>query len=69
MSNNSEMTWRKSSHSGANGNCVEFAVADGDLVAVRNSRFPDGAVLLFDRVELGAFLAAAKVGEFDDLAV
>ena len=44
------------------------AVADGDLVAVRNSRFPDGAVLLFNRDELGAFLAGAKDGEFDDLA-
>ena len=68
MSKNSEMTWRKSSYSGANGNCVEFAVADGDLVAVRNSRFPDGAVLLFNRAELSAFLAGAKNGEFDDLA-
>jgi len=69
MSKNSKMTWRKSSYSGANGNCVEFAVADGNLVAVRNSRFPDGEVLLFNRDELGAFLAGAKDGEFDDLAV
>ncbi len=68
MSKNTDMTWRKSSYSGANGNCVEFAVADDDLVAVRNSRFPDGAVLLFDRGALGSFLAAAKDGEFDDLA-
>lgn len=68
MSKNPNMTWRKSSHSGANGNCVEFAVADGNLVAIRNSRFPDGAVLLFDRAALGAFLAGAKSGEFDDLA-
>lgn len=68
MSKNSKMAWRKSSYSGANGNCVEFAVADGDLVAVRNSRFPDGEVLLFYRAELGAFLAGAKDGEFDDLA-
>ncbi len=66
MSKNAKMTWRKSSYSGANGNCVEFAVADGNRVAVRNSRVPDGEVLLFDRGELGAFLAGAKNGEFDD---
>jgi hypothetical protein len=60
--------WRKSSYSGANGNCVEFAPFGEELVAVRNSRDPEGAVLFFDREELGAFLAAAKDGELDRLA-
>jgi hypothetical protein len=60
--------WRKSSHSGANGNCVEFAPFGDELVAVRNSRDPQGAVLFFDRAELGAFLSAVKDGELDPLA-
>jgi hypothetical protein len=70
MSNESTeiIGWRKSSYSGANGNCVEFAPFGKELVAVRNSRDPEGAVLFFDREELGAFLAAAKDGELDGLA-
>jgi Domain of unknown function (DUF397) len=59
--------WRKSSYSGANGNCVEFAPFGEELVAVRNSRDPQGAVLFFDRTELGAFLDAVKGGELDAL--
>ena len=68
MSENTEITrWRKSSYSGANGNCVEFAPCGADAVAVRNSRDPEGAVLFFDRAEMGAFLAAVKDGELDNL--
>jgi hypothetical protein len=59
--------WRKSSHSGQAGQCVEFRPT-GDLVQVRNSRDPQGARLTFDRAALGEFLAAAKNGELDDLA-
>ncbi|NKY31815.1 DUF397 domain-containing protein [Nocardia speluncae] len=61
--------WRKSTFSNPSGNCVEFAEAAGDLVAVRNSRFPDGGVLFYTRPEIEAFLQGAKAGEFDDLAV
>lgn len=69
MSKNTKITdWRKSSYSGANGNCVEFASFGADAVAVRNSRDPEGAVLFFDRAEMGAFLAAVKGGELDTLA-
>ncbi|WP_231641379.1 DUF397 domain-containing protein [Saccharomonospora sp. NB11] len=64
-----EATWRKSSYSGAMGNCVEVArLASGD-VAVRNSRDPHGPALVYTRAEIAAFLAGAKDGEFDDLAV
>ena len=59
--------WRKSSYSGANGNCVEFAPFGEQLVAVRNSRDPQGAVLFIDRTELGAFFDAVKGGELDSL--
>ncbi|MGH3469789.1 MAG: DUF397 domain-containing protein [Thermocrispum sp.] len=62
------VAWRKSTHSGAQGNCVEVAaLSDGDL-AVRNSRFPTGPALVCTRAELSAFLAAAEAGEFDDVA-
>lgn len=59
-------TWRKSTHSGANGNCMELARLDGGQIAVRNSRFPDGPALVLTLAEVAAFLAGAKDGEFDD---
>lgn len=52
--------WRKSSRSGAVGNCVELAWPDSDAVAVRNSRNPHGPVLVYSRADLTAFLAGVK---------
>jgi len=60
------VAWRKSSRSGALGNCVEVAPV-GDDIAVRNSRFPSGPALVYTRAEIAAFVAGAKDGEFDDL--
>src|SRR5215203_5946974 len=60
--------WRKSGRSSAQGNCVELARLPGDGVAVRNSRDPEGPVLVFTDAELEAFLAGVKDGDFDDLA-
>jgi hypothetical protein len=62
------VTWRKSSRSGQLGNCVETAVLGNGEVAMRNSRYPSGAALIFTRAEMAAFLAGAKDGEFDDVA-
>lgn len=59
--------WRKSVHSGAQGNCVEVAALAGGGIAVRNSRDPQGPALIYTKAELAAFLAGAKDGEFDDL--
>lgn len=61
------VSWRKSARSGALGNCVEMAPLVSGEVAVRNSRFPDGPVLIYTRAEMAAFLAGAKDGEFDDV--
>ena len=57
--------WVKSSYSGpTGGNCVEIAfLADGG-VAMRNSRDPEGAALVFTRAEWDAFLGGARDGEF-----
>lgn len=60
-------TWRKSSRSGAQGNCVEVTPLGGGRIAVRNSRFPGGPALVYSREEMSAFVAAAKAGEFDDI--
>jgi hypothetical protein len=58
------LTWRKSSYSSSNGQCVEVASA-GSVVAVRDSKDPDGAVLLCTRTGVAAFLTGVKAGEFD----
>lgn len=60
-------TWRKSTHSGQLGNCVEAASLDSGEVALRNSRYPRGLALIFSRDEMAAFVAGAKDGEFDDV--
>ncbi|MBB5786032.1 DUF397 domain-containing protein [Jiangella mangrovi] len=57
--------WRKSSKSGAQGNCVEVAPLPTGTIAVRNSRHPDGPALIFTPDEMTAFVDGAKAGEFD----
>lgn len=61
-------TWRKSSYSGANGNCVETAATEDGGTAMRDSKNPDGPVLFFTKAEMAAFLEGVKAGEFDDQA-
>ena len=61
--------WRKSTHSGVQGNCVEVASLGDGGFAVRNSRFPEGPALVFTAAEMAAFVAGAKDGEFDGGAV
>ncbi|WP_030177458.1 DUF397 domain-containing protein [Spirillospora albida] len=51
--------WRKSSYSTSNGgNCVELADVSG-AVAVRDSKDPDGPVLLLTRAALRSAVKAA----------
>jgi len=56
----SSATWRKSSYSGANGgNCIEIAAA-ARMVAVRDSKDPDGPVLTFAPNDWKRFADQAK---------
>ncbi|WP_351236031.1 DUF397 domain-containing protein [Streptomyces sp. NPDC002133] len=59
------VTWIKSSHSNATGNCVELAALPDGQVAVRNSRDPQGPALVYTRDEVVAFVAGARGGDFD----
>lgn len=66
--NETGLTWRKSTASQENGNCVEMAALPTGEVAVRDSKNPQGAVLTFTRAEVDAWLDGARRGEFDNLA-
>ena len=61
----SRAVWHKATQSYANG-CVEVALVDG-LVAVRDSKYPQGPVLVFTPAEWTAFLGGVRDGEFDHL--
>jgi Domain of unknown function (DUF397) len=55
--------WRKSSYSSNNGNCVEAALLP-DMVAVRDSKDPNGTALTFSPQSWTALTKAIKDGEF-----
>lgn len=51
----SNLTWRKSSYSTTQENCVEVGYA-AHAVAVRDSKDPEGPVLLVPRAAFGRFV-------------
>jgi hypothetical protein len=59
--------WRKSMRSNSGGNCVEVARNLPGVVAVRDSKHPQGPALRFSPDEWSAFLAALQAGEFSRL--
>lgn len=61
------LAWIKSKRSNPNGNCVEMAQLPDRQIAVRNSRFPDGPVLVYTRDEIIALLGGVRDGDFDHL--
>ena len=53
--------WRKSSYSGGNGGtCVEVARNLPDVVAVRDSKNPDGPALILSRTEWASFITRLR---------
>ncbi|GGL31100.1 DUF397 domain-containing protein [Planomonospora parontospora] len=64
----SAAVWRKSSRSGdSGGQCVEVADNLPGVVAVRDSKDPDGPKLLFTPAQWRAFVGGIKSGEFDSV--
>ena len=60
MNITADARWRKSTFSMGAGNCVEIAQLPGGLVAVRDSKNPDGPVLTFPVSEWRAFIQGVR---------
>jgi hypothetical protein len=58
-------TWRKSSYSYVNGNCIEVAGTADGLVTVRDSQDPSGPTLAFGRARWDAFIDDIRDGRHD----
>jgi hypothetical protein len=58
------VTWRKSMRSNGSGNCVEVAQVAG-IIAVRDSKNPDGGILRIRQDQWKEFVGGAKAGLFD----
>jgi hypothetical protein len=58
-------TWRTSSRSGSGNNCVEVARSLPHVVAVRDSKDPDGPKLVLSPAGWQTFTASVKADQFD----
>jgi hypothetical protein len=56
-----DLRWHKSSYSGNGGNCVEVASGRPGVVAVRDSKNPDGPVLTVSRGQWARFISHLRV--------
>jgi len=52
--------WRKSTHSSQDGNCVEIATSLPGIIAIRDSKNPDGPVLTVTNLGWTAFIEGIK---------
>lgn len=64
MINLSHAMWRKSSRSAADDNCVEVAGLPG-VVAVRDSKNPDGGAIVVESAAWRRAITAVKSGRHD----
>lgn len=55
------LAWRKASRSAGNGECVEVATAGG-MVAIRDSKNPEGVILTCTPEKFRSFLEATRRG-------
>lgn len=58
------LAWLKAQASSHNGQCVQIASTAGKI-AIRDSKDPDGPILVYTPAEFKAFLDGARNGEFD----
>lgn len=58
------LTWLKARSSTVNGHCIEIASTAGNI-AIRDSKDPDGPILVYTPSEFRAFLDGVRNGEFD----
>ncbi|MFD5464633.1 DUF397 domain-containing protein [Kitasatospora sp. NPDC127059] len=63
----SRASWFKSSYSGNGGSCVEVSPDIVGVVPVRDSKDPEGPVLVFRGAAWASFIAATVSGEFGDV--
>jgi uncharacterized protein YcsI (UPF0317 family) len=63
----SRTSWRKSSFSAMNGNCVEVGRLKSDRIGVRDTKdHGRGPVLIFTDADWGLFIAEVRSGQLDD---
>ena len=65
MTDLSRAAWRKASRSTTNGGCVEIAANLPGVVAVRDSKRPEGGAHVVSPASFAAFLADARSGRYD----
>jgi len=66
MTDLSRAVWRKASRSnGTNGGCVEIAANIPDVIAVRDSKRPEGGTHVIEPAAFAEFLADVKAGRYD----
>ncbi|MDA3649890.1 DUF397 domain-containing protein [Saccharopolyspora indica] len=58
--------WRKSSHSSAQGQCVEVATNLPGVAAIRDSKNPNGDALLMRPSTLASFIDSVKSDRFEN---
>ncbi len=65
MNDLSEAAWRKAKASQNNGGCVEVADNLPGVVAIRDSKRPEGGAHLVSRAAFVSFIEDAKMGRYD----
>ncbi|BBA95782.1 hypothetical protein RVR_781 [Actinacidiphila reveromycinica] len=58
------VSWRKSSYSNHESNCVEVAELGDGTIGIRDSKDRNGPILTVDRTAMRAFVTGVVRGEF-----